>query len=814
MEYILKKNSNNFAIKIEYDNITVINDPIILKKNQEIFKSKNTFSALFNNKFPLLHSRIYTFDEQYELYDKIIKKYYELITLYKPISDQFFVHHEIIRKIIKTNHNSVLIVSPNYNYIEPIIFFFEKNSKLKDIKINFKMTPLYGANIENEIQYNKKFIDKFKHNINFSYAENIFDINALFENIGDKYDLICTHYYTRYLSHDNKFINYITDTNYKNNPINIFMLLNNIIIILSKLINGGDAIFTIYYISDDVKQLIEFCTKFFTKIIIYRSELTLQHHHIVSYVLCYGFLENEFQNYTTENILLKLHNAYKNNKIIKNLFNPIKVVDLKLNNSNIYDELNELYLENMNNYVKFINSEKNFKYYLENPSKLENLFKERLQTQTKDCVNWCIKNNVEINPKYLKKVIDVKDKIINKFYTWKPIVIRQFINTKMTMMQIPKINICDKELNPILSKLKDALNIFTTTMESRNVDKWSYVTDQIDLYRKLPKYLNSNFNVGSQFHRPSNAFCKVYEILVTFGLLNSSTTDTIKTFHICEAPGNFIFAFNHAIFSNPKTDTNIKKYDWYINSLNPYNAEIKKIYSGIFKDEYGLMKKYKHRWMFGKDDTGDITNISNLEDFYNKLGRVDIITGDCGLAMDYSVSNLQENILAKINYSQIMAILTLLKNGGSFVIKHFLPMSLPITISYVYLLYNCFDELYFTKPVTSRPSSREIYIVGKGYNKLSGEYIANLLEFLDQFNPDKSLFENSDIDDAFLRQYYDIIDELINKQIDSINRSFYFYDNDKFFYEYKNTLEEIKDLQSKLWAKHYKFTSIQNKFKL
>ena len=108
----------------------------------------------------------------------------------------------------------------------------------------------------------------------------------------------------------------------------------------------------------------------------------------------------------------------------------------------------------------------------------------------------------------------------------------------------------------------------------------------------------------------------MYEMLEMFKIVNRNN-DEINTFHACEAPGNFILAFNHFI----KTKTKIKKFNWYAQTYNPKTKMVDK--SEVLKDRYGdiesigddfgIIKKYKERWDFGKDGIGDITKPENIE---------------------------------------------------------------------------------------------------------------------------------------------------------------------------------------------------------
>ena len=128
----------------------------------------------------------------------------------------------------------------------------------------------------------------------------------------------------------------------------------------------------------------------------------------------------------------------------------------------------------------------------------------------------------------------------------------------------------------------------------------------------------------------------MYEILDTFKLIPRYKTE-FNTYHMCEAPGQFIVATQRYI--DKKTDIGLDNYNWYANSLNPDSKiNIKKYGKDIFGDDYGLMKYHANRWLFGKDGTGDITKAENLKDIRAHLSKdlssIDLITGDGGLNTD------------------------------------------------------------------------------------------------------------------------------------------------------------------------------------
>ena len=52
-----------------------------------------------------------------------------------------------------------------------------------------------------------------------------------------------------------------------------------------------------------------------------------------------------------------------------------------------------------------------------------------------------------------------------------------------------------------------------------------------------------------------------------------------------------------------------KNYDWRANTLNPYNINVKEKFPGALPDVYGIIKNNYNKWIWGEDNTGDITRV-------------------------------------------------------------------------------------------------------------------------------------------------------------------------------------------------------------
>ena len=246
-----------------------------------------------------------------------------------------------------------------------------------------------------------------------------------------------------------------------------------------------------------------------------------------------------------------------------------------------------------------------------------------------------------------------------------------------------------------------------------------YATE--DFARGMRDYINNRY-VASLPLKISNGFVKLWEILHTFKPI-SSNAKKFRVFHMCESPGQMIMCAKY--FAETKYP-NIVDYDWTANSLNPYNPYVKKNFEAV-PDTYGLIKKNPNKWLWGADNTGDITNTKNIkwlskyinDKWLSKGESLDLITGDAGTGSESSAL-----ILQKLDLGQAIATVACSSIGGNCIIKHFSPYittnpeTLDATsffISYIYLYYITFEDVSIFKPYSSDLSSGEFYIIGKNF---------------------------------------------------------------------------------------------------
>ncbi|KAK4521790.1 asparagine-linked glycosylation protein [Mucor velutinosus] len=120
----------------------------------------------------------------------------------------------------------------------------------------------------------------------------------------------------------------------------------------------------------------------------------------------------------------------------------------------------------------------------------------------------------------------------------------------------------------------------------------------------------------------------------------------------------------------------------------------------------------------GADGTGDLYKIDNIKQFEAAVLKetrdqgVDLAVADGGF--DFTGHEAYQELSAqRLLLCEVVTMLTCLKQGGHFVCKFFDILN-ESTAGLVWLLYQLFDEICITKPLSSRPANAERYIVCKG----------------------------------------------------------------------------------------------------
>jgi hypothetical protein len=361
---------------------------------------------------------------------------------------------------------------------------------------------------------------------------------------------------------------------------------------------------------------------------------------------------------------------------------------------------------------------------------------------------------------------------------------------KRMFYQPPILNIVVKRSNNRNRLLHSEFNDIRRQIESNlfvikrqidyvsDLDKYAKVTDLFKISNRVLKYSAQKI-IGQPV---SQAFLKMCELLHHTELVS---TKKIDVFHLCEAPGQFILAFQHYC-DHKKID-----YKWTATTLKKNDdGTLARIF-----DTYGLIRKYPTQWVYGADDTGNITHLVNIRSFAKK--QYDIVTSDCGLPTEEF--GFQEEQLLQINHGQLTAMLLCLKVGGNCVFKTFLPLIFPLNLSLFHILYIHFEKVIYFKP-SLNPSSSEIYVLGINFKGLSKPVEDALCHVVQRFNPNQWLFTTFEKD--FIKFHIEAVQACIENTKKSIYRSIlmYHYYNPK---EHDELLKRIQHKEGDAWIKKY-----------
>lgn len=309
-----------------------------------------------------------------------------------------------------------------------------------------------------------------------------------------------------------------------------------------------------------------------------------------------------------------------------------------------------------------------------------------------------------------------------------------------------------------------------------------------DFTRGLKDYITARYSNKLPHKEASNAFVKLWECLSVFDIIPRGKQSSFKVFHICEAPGQMILACKY--FTEHKRK-NITDYEWVANSLNPFNKALQNEYGEfkIFGDNYGLIRGNPRKWLWGADNTGDVTVVKNVKWFREyirnkflggkdakdaKDSKLDLIVGDGGLN-----TGMEPLLLQKLDLAQVIMVLACSSPGGSCIIKHFTPYIKRHTdtfnasgffIGFLYMYYVAFDEVSLFKPYSSNPDSGEFYVVGQGFHGIDDNALERLYKILDKFKLNDALIPKESLPETFIAQINRFLEKMSNLNTMSIEK--------------------------------------------
>jgi 23S rRNA U2552 (ribose-2'-O)-methylase RlmE/FtsJ len=242
---------------------------------------------------------------------------------------------------------------------------------------------------------------------------------------------------------------------------------------------------------------------------------------------------------------------------------------------------------------------------------------------------------------------------------------------------------------------------------SINLKKKIFEIDSNELKKRIRKY-NPYELVGNGLFINRSAI-KLMELDYLFNL----TADGVSFVDLCGGPGGF----TEYLYWKRK---NITGFGITLKGVQDYQLSKFKVPPTNFHVEYG------------QDSSGDIYQSANI----SKLSQVvltsfskgvDLVVADGGFSVEGD-EEFQEHHSKQLLLCETLAMFKTLKKRGNFIIKLFDTVT-PFTCQLIYILYLYFQEISFSKPLSSRPLNSEKYLICKNFKEF---YPKDIIEYLDQ----------------------------------------------------------------------------------
>jgi 23S rRNA U2552 (ribose-2'-O)-methylase RlmE/FtsJ len=287
----------------------------------------------------------------------------------------------------------------------------------------------------------------------------------------------------------------------------------------------------------------------------------------------------------------------------------------------------------------------------------------------------------------------------------------------------------------------------------------------------------------------SRSYFKMWEMIHEFDLLNIS--DPVNILCLAEGPGGFIEAI---VNSRNKIEDTI-----YGITLKSTDKDI----PGWKKSRNFLKNNENVVITYGADGTGNLYNLENIKYLKNTVKKAFLITADGGF--DFSLDfNNQESLSYRIILCEIVTALAIQQNGGNFVCKIFDIYTI-VTARLIYILTMYYDQIFITKPLTSRPANSEKYIICKGFKGINDVDLDNLYDIIGKWdlNIGNDLLNNIIIPNNFMIKLNSYNEYITNIQIDNIKQTLYIIENEENISNITKIIETQK-IKAVSWCNNYK----------
>lgn len=241
----------------------------------------------------------------------------------------------------------------------------------------------------------------------------------------------------------------------------------------------------------------------------------------------------------------------------------------------------------------------------------------------------------------------------------------------------------------------------------------------------------------------SRAFYKLWEIVMEFDVINQK--EPINVITLAEAPGSFLQTIIH--YRNKIVGQKKDSFDCITIHGEDLDEGVPRMHK-TFIDKYKKVLTIHPTCCLqesktSKLDNGDLTDIKTIDNFYNRIKKGnkfgDFITADGGFNWDDE--KYQEPEAYTLLLGEIITALRVQNKNGHFVLKVFSTFT-TMTIKLILILQSFYKDVYVTKPLTSRMSNSERYVVCKFFktkpnDKKTLEKVDTLVQILKKIKSDE-----------------------------------------------------------------------------
>ena len=312
----------------------------------------------------------------------------------------------------------------------------------------------------------------------------------------------------------------------------------------------------------------------------------------------------------------------------------------------------------------------------------------------------------------------------------------------------------------------------------------------------------------------SRAFYKLWEILMLYDLIDLDNKKFVSA-HLAEGPGSFIQAtmYYRDMFSKYSKDDKYYAVTLHQEDEKNHVPALEKNFVDYYSKEtpqrFILHKTYPKQVAGGdkKKDNGDLTNPKTIKLFGGDMKeKADLITADGGF--EWTNENLQEQEAFRLIFGQIVAGILNQKKGGHFVIKFFETFTIT-SVKFMSILRQCYNKVDIVKPLTSRLSNSEKYLVCMDFKYDNNKEITTkLTEMLKIIHKEQKLkivnvFSNFKPDEEFLNTItkYNII--LENQNYKAINNIVKFIKAQNYYGDTYQMARQMQINAAKFWINNF-----------